>query len=92
LLGNGLLATGDPFTSAMQSFRAADRQVGGGHLYATVVKYLHAEVAPKLFGVDHDSDGRLVFTAAAALTEMDGWRTMRAATRPPNSTSRGRSI
>jgi hypothetical protein len=57
----------------MQSFRAADLQVGGGHLYATVVKYLHTEVAPRLFDVDHDSDGQLVFTAAAALTEMAGW-------------------
>jgi tetratricopeptide (TPR) repeat protein len=73
LLGNGLLATGEAYTSVMQSFRAADRQVGGGHLYATVVKYLQAEIAPRLFGVDHDSDGRLVFTAAAALTEMAGW-------------------
>ena len=73
LLGNGLLGTGDAYTSAMQSFRAAGRQVGGGHLYATVVKYLQAEVAPKLFGLDHDGDGQLVFTAAAALTEMAGW-------------------
>jgi hypothetical protein len=73
LLGNGLCTNGNAYTSAMQSFRAADRQVGGGHLYAAVVKYLHAEVAPRLFGVDHDSDGQLVFTAAAALTEMAGW-------------------
>ncbi len=73
LLGNGMFADGNAYASAMQSFRAADRQVGGGHLYATVVKYLHAEVAPRLFGVDHDGDGQLVFTAAAALTEMAGW-------------------
>jgi tetratricopeptide (TPR) repeat protein/transcriptional regulator with XRE-family HTH domain len=72
-LGKGLPANGDAYTSVMHSFRAADRQVGGGHLYATVVKYLQAEVAPRLFGVDHDSDGQLVFTAAAALTEMAGW-------------------
>lgn len=64
---------GNGYASAMQSFRAADRQVGGGHLYATVVKYLHAEVAPRLFGVEHDGDGRVAFTAAAALTEMAGW-------------------
>src|SRR5262249_26081564 len=72
-IGNGVFTSGNTYTSAMQSFRAADRQVGGGHLYATVVKYLHAAVAPRLFGVEHDSDGQLVFTAAAALTEMAGW-------------------
>jgi tetratricopeptide (TPR) repeat protein len=57
----------------MHSFRAADKQVGGGHLYATVVNYLYAEVAPRLFGNEHDGDGQLLFTAAAALTEMAGW-------------------
>lgn len=55
--------------AAMQSFRSADRQVGGGHLYATVVNYLHSDVAPRLFG----GDSRTVFTAAAGLTEMAGW-------------------
>ena len=67
------LGGGNGYASAMQSFRVADRRVGGGHLYATVVKYLQAEVAPRMFGVDHGSDGRLAFTAAAALTEMAGW-------------------
>ncbi len=59
--------------AAMQTFRSADRQVGGGHLYATVVNYLHSDVAPRLFGADHDTDSQTVFTAAAALTEMAGW-------------------
>ncbi|MGH3872374.1 MAG: helix-turn-helix domain-containing protein [Pseudonocardiaceae bacterium] len=59
--------------AAMQSFRSADRQVGGGHLYATVVGYLHSDVAPRLFGGDCDADSRTVFTAAAGLTEMAGW-------------------
>jgi tetratricopeptide (TPR) repeat protein len=59
--------------AAMQSFRSADRQVGGGHLYATVVNYLHSDVAPRLFGGDHDTNSQTVFTAAAALTEMAGW-------------------
>ncbi|WP_322770140.1 hypothetical protein [Frankia sp. Cr1] len=66
------LGSSNGYASAIQSFRAADRQVGGGHLNATVVKYLQAEVAPRMFGVDHGSDGRLAFTAAAALTEMAG--------------------
>jgi tetratricopeptide (TPR) repeat protein len=66
-------ANGNGYVSAMQSFRAADRQVGGGHLYATVVTDLQSEVAPRLFGVEHDGDGPMAFTAAAALTEMAGW-------------------
>ncbi|MEV0971231.1 hypothetical protein [Microtetraspora glauca] len=56
--------------SAMTAFRGADRQVGGGHLYATVVGYLERDVAPRLFG---GSDGPSVFVPAAALTEMAGW-------------------
>lgn len=75
VIGAGVVGTPpmSPLASAVKSFRAADRQVGGGHLYATVVKYLQTEVAPHMFGVDHGGDGRLVFTAAAALTEMAGW-------------------
>lgn len=75
-----VLANGQPSPpasdiAAMQSFRAADQKVGGGHLYATVVTYLHTEVAPRLFGAagDGDGDGRDLYTAAAGLTEMAGW-------------------
>ncbi|MGH3327417.1 MAG: helix-turn-helix domain-containing protein, partial [Streptomycetales bacterium] len=64
-------ATSD--AAAMRAFRAADMQIGGGSLYSAVVKYLHTEVAPRMFGSNHDHDGKLVFTAAAALTEMAGW-------------------
>ncbi len=59
--------------AAMHTFRSADRQVGGGHLYATVVDYLHSDVAPRLFGGNHGGESKAVFTAAAALTEMAGW-------------------
>ncbi len=59
--------------SAMRSFRVADRQIGGGHLYATVVAYLHDEVGPRLFGSGDGGDSRRLFTAAAALTQMAGW-------------------
>jgi tetratricopeptide (TPR) repeat protein len=62
-----------PDVAAMRTFRSADRQVGGGHLYATVVNYLHSDVAPRLFGGDYDTDSRTVFAAAAGLTEMAGW-------------------
>jgi transcriptional regulator with XRE-family HTH domain len=59
--------------AAMNAFRAADRQVGGAHLYATVVHYLQSQVAPRLFGATADDDGPLTFCAAAALTDMAGW-------------------
>lgn len=58
---------------ALRAFRAADRQVGGGHLYATVVRYLQTEVGPRLFGTVRDESGAAVFRAAAALTDMAGW-------------------
>lgn len=70
-IGNGPLH--DPDAAAMQAFRSADLQVGGGHLYASVIKYLQADLAPRLFGSDEGADNRAVFTAAAALTEMAGW-------------------
>jgi len=59
--------------AALQSLRAADRQVGGRYLYATVTSYLQHTVAPRLFGAAIDSDDHSIFTAAAGLTEMAGW-------------------
>lgn len=56
----------------MHGFRAADRQVGGGHLYATVLSYLQTAVAPRLFGVAGGSQQN-IFVAASGLTEMAGW-------------------
>jgi transcriptional regulator with XRE-family HTH domain len=70
-VGNGALD--DPDAAAMRAFRSADLQVGGGHLYASVVKYLHTDVAPRLFGTDDSADNGTAFTAAGALTEMAGW-------------------
>lgn len=57
---------------AMRAFRAADRQMGGAHLYASVRRYLHTEVAPRLVG-GTGHDGPALFTGAAGLTEMAGW-------------------
>ncbi|MGL5809659.1 MAG: helix-turn-helix domain-containing protein [Nocardioides sp.] len=37
-------------SSAIEAFRAADKQLGGGHLYGAVVSYLHVKVSPGLFG------------------------------------------
>ncbi|MFI8928260.1 XRE family transcriptional regulator [Streptomyces sp. NPDC053474] len=56
--------------AAMDAFRIADRQTGGGRLYGAVVRHLHDHVALRL--VDTRS-GPEVFAAAAALTEMAGW-------------------
>jgi transcriptional regulator with XRE-family HTH domain len=70
-VGTGALR--NPDAAAMQAFRSADLQVGGGHLYASVTKYLQTDVAPRLFGSSAGADNRAVFTAAAALTEMAGW-------------------
>jgi transcriptional regulator with XRE-family HTH domain/tetratricopeptide (TPR) repeat protein len=69
----GVGALNDPDVVTMQAFRSADLQVGGGHLYASVVKYLHADVAPRVFGTDDSAGNGAVFTAAGALTEMAGW-------------------
>ncbi|MFI1307621.1 hypothetical protein [Streptomyces sioyaensis] len=55
---------------AMEHFRTADRQTGGGRLYGAVVRHLSDLVAPRL--VDTDS-GPQAFAAAAARTEMAGW-------------------
>ena len=68
----GTWRDGDADASAMRAFRAADKRVGGGHLYPAVVSYLHTEVGPRLFGGDSTgNEGH--FAAAAALTEMAGW-------------------
>ncbi|MDX3227210.1 helix-turn-helix transcriptional regulator [Streptomyces sp. ME19-01-6] len=56
--------------AAVDAFRSADRQTGGGRLYGAVVRHLSGSVAPRL--VDADSSPH-VFAAAAALTEMAGW-------------------
>jgi ADP-ribose pyrophosphatase YjhB (NUDIX family)/transcriptional regulator with XRE-family HTH domain len=57
----------------MEAFRAADRQIGGGHLYASVVRYLQADLGPRLFGTISDDTGPQLFCAAAGLTDMAGW-------------------
>ncbi len=56
--------------TAMDAFRLADRQIGGGRLYGAVVQHLRDRVAPRLVDL---SEGTGVFAAAAALTEMAGW-------------------
>ncbi|MBX7555430.1 XRE family transcriptional regulator [Streptomyces sp. tea 10] len=55
---------------AVDHFRSADRQTGGGRLYGAVVRHLSNRVAPRLVDI---GSGPQVFAAAAALTEMAGW-------------------
>lgn len=56
--------------AAVEQFRSADRQAGGGRLYGAVVRHLSERVAPRLVDI---GSGPHVFAAAAALTEMAGW-------------------
>lgn len=60
---------GDDLT-AVDAFRSADRQAGGGRLYGAVIRHLSHNVAQRLVDV---SSNPQVFAAAAALTEMAGW-------------------
>jgi hypothetical protein len=68
---NALSASED--LDAMHAFRAADLQVGGGHLYASVVKYLKHNLAPRLFEITASVSTSALFGAASALSEMAGW-------------------
>jgi len=70
---SGITLSSNPDALAMEAFRTADRQVGGGHLYASVIRYLQAELGPRLFGAASDENGPLLPCAAAGLTDMAGW-------------------
>lgn len=56
--------------AAIDAFRSADKQTGGGRLYAAVLRHMNEEVARRLVDA---SSGPQVFAAAAALSEMAGW-------------------
>jgi hypothetical protein len=60
------------FLAMSDAFQAADRRVGGGILYPTVVRYLNAEVAPRLLNTD-GTNSAAIFAAAGSLTEIAGW-------------------
>ncbi|MGD1220575.1 hypothetical protein AB9Q10_19345 [Streptomyces krungchingensis] len=63
-----------PHLAAMESFRLADRQLGGGHVYRSVVHYLNTVIAPGLFSAtDSHDDSEVAFGAAVVLTEMAAW-------------------
>ncbi|MDI5975666.1 hypothetical protein [Amycolatopsis magusensis] len=54
------------------AFTSADRKVGGGLLYGQVVRYLNAEIGPRLLDVG-GSVGSGLFAAASSVTEIAGW-------------------
>jgi hypothetical protein len=66
-------AANDSHVGAMETFRIADRRIGGGQLYDAVISYLKTEIAPRLFDGATGSDAVDVAAAAAGLTEMAGW-------------------
>ncbi|MET7765688.1 helix-turn-helix domain-containing protein [Streptomyces sp. NPDC005393] len=49
-------SSASPDLAAVESFRAADRQLGGGHVYASVLHYLHHTVGPRVFGSETGYD------------------------------------
>lgn len=55
------------------SLQAADRQLGGGHLYPSVVGYLRSQIAPALTLAVADHDSADLFAAAASFSEIAGW-------------------
>lgn len=61
-----------PHLDAMTTFRLADRQLGGGHVYNSLLIYLRTEVATSLIGLGA-VQGADAFRDAAVLTEMAGW-------------------
>lgn len=54
-------------------FQCADRKLGGGLLYRSVVRYIRLEIAPKLLDPPRDCSSNALFSAAASLTEVAGW-------------------
>jgi transcriptional regulator with XRE-family HTH domain len=56
-----------------ESFQLADRKVGGGQLYRSLVSYMRLEIAPSLLDPPRDCSSSELFSAAAALTDAAGW-------------------
>ena len=55
------------------TLRGLDNHYGGGHIYPTVVRLLHGEVAPLLRDGRYDAaTGTALFSAAAELTRLRG--------------------
>ncbi|MGH3630024.1 MAG: helix-turn-helix domain-containing protein [Sciscionella sp.] len=56
-----------------RAFQTADRRVGGGVLYPSVVRYLNFEIGPSLLDPGEGIHSSALFAAAASMTEIAGW-------------------
>jgi transcriptional regulator with XRE-family HTH domain len=56
-----------------ESFQVADRKIGGGQLYRSLVSYMRLEIAPSLLDPPRDCSSSELFSAAASLTDAAGW-------------------
>ncbi|MGH3806639.1 MAG: helix-turn-helix domain-containing protein [Pseudonocardiaceae bacterium] len=56
-----------------ESFQVADRKMGGGLLYRSVIRYIKLEIVPNLLDPPRDCSSGELFSAAASLTEFAGW-------------------
>jgi transcriptional regulator with XRE-family HTH domain len=64
----------DTVSRMTATLRGLDNHYGGGHIYPTVVRLLHGEVAPLLRDGRYDATtGAALFSAAAELTRLAGW-------------------
>jgi hypothetical protein len=70
---SGSADAGSADLAVIDSFRAADRRVGGRHLYAAVVGHLTYSLAPRLVADRPGAQVSTTFGAAFTLTEMAGW-------------------
>jgi hypothetical protein len=59
--------------AVIDSFRQADRRLGGRHLYTAVVGHLTYSLAPRLVADPTGTQAAATFGAAFTLTEMAGW-------------------
>jgi transcriptional regulator with XRE-family HTH domain len=77
-VGRGTRLVGPPDVDTISqmtaTLRGLDNHYGGGHIYPTVVRLLHGEVAPLLRDGRYDATtGAALFSAAAELTRLAGW-------------------
>lgn len=62
------------------AFRAADRQVGGLHLYANVIRYLRSDIGPAIVAARRGQAAEML-RAAASFEGMAGWMALDAGRR-----------
>lgn len=64
----------DTVREVTSTYRALDNRYGGGHVRASVVRFLHTDVAPLLREGRYDGQiGAALLSAAAETTQLAGW-------------------